>query len=318
MSVYTLLNQNQLRDILDKYELEHIESIKEIAEGIENSNYWVKTWKQDYVLTIFEQSDAASLNRFFQFMHYGEQQGFAFPCPITNKQGQYLSFFEYKGKRKHFIVCKKLSGSHPEAINETLCFELGKQFAGIHALSKNEAIVSLFPFNALAFVVPESSMDFLSADKKRTLESAKSLIAKLGSAKYHLPSGICHCDFFPDNALLIQEGNTIQFSGFLDWYDAQHTFFVLDLAIIAISWCRQSQSALDEKLVSALLNGYQQVRPLEQAERELWPEFLKVACMIFWLSRECYVQRMKEEGTLAKENKQPEEFFDLLLELDKG
>ncbi len=318
MSVYTLLSQNQLRDLLEKYELGKIESIEEIPDGIENSNYMLRAWQQDYVLTIFEQHAANELNPFFKFMMLAEQQGFAFPCPLLNKSGKALSFFEYKGKQKHFIVCKKLQGAHPAHIDTELCKELGLQFAAIHLLSTDENVKGLFPFDALDFVLPDSPLDFLSDEKQSLLAQQKLLIQKIASKTNDLPSGICHCDFFPDNSLVSIEEGKPALTGFLDWYDARNTFFILDLAIIAVSWCKDSNNTVNGKLVVALLEAYDEIRPLEEAEKDAWNDFLKIASCIFWLSREVYAHKMKLAGKEIKATKQSDEFYQLLLALENN
>ncbi|MBV8045666.1 MAG: homoserine kinase, partial [Paludibacterium sp.] len=42
---------------------------------------------------------------------------------------------------------------------------------------------------------------------------------------------------------------------------------------------------IDPALARAFLAGYQAVRPLEAAERELWPVMLRAAALRFWVSR---------------------------------
>lgn len=316
MSVYTLLSQNQLRDILEKYELGKIESIEEISDGIENSNYLIKTWQQHYVLTIFEQHQEQNLNPFFSFMAAAEKKGFPFPCPLKNRLAENLSFFEYQRKKKAFIVCKKLEGKHPSHINEQLCAELGKQFAAIHLLSQDESVKRLFPFSGLSFVIPVTPLDFLDEEKQRLLEKQKTLVQTLSRDISAFPSGICHCDFFPDNALIINDGRQQKFSGFLDWYDARNTVFILDLAIIAVSWCKDNNNTLNGTKITALLEAYQMLRPLTDIEKQHWNHFLEIAATIFWLSRECYMQKMEKDGKEAKSNKRAEEFYQLLLNME--
>ena len=54
MAVYTNLNEGQIIDFLKLYDIGELISFSEITEGIENSNFHLKTSKGNYILTIFE------------------------------------------------------------------------------------------------------------------------------------------------------------------------------------------------------------------------------------------------------------------------
>lgn len=319
MSVYTLLNQNQLRDLLEFYEVDAVESISEISDGIENSNYLVKGWEQDYVLTIFEQA-SLKLEDLFGFMAYLEQEGKAVPCPIKNKKGALVSYFEYLHDRKAFILCKKLEGEHPKFIDEDLCEQLGQAFAEFHQLSENSDMLNKFQLRDLSFILPEQDMDFLSREKQQLFEEEKTFLLAINAQSQELPKGLCHCDFFPDNALVQLDEDEQKLSAFLDWYDAQHTYFLFDLAIIAISWCNDYDDSayeanLSEQKITSLLSAYQNIRMLDKREIELWPAFLRIAAFRFWTSRELYKARMEQEGREINQHKRPDEFYKLLLSL---
>jgi homoserine kinase type II len=324
VSVYTLLNQNQLAHLLEKYELPAVESITEISDGIENSNYLVKTKGpeaiSDFVLTIFEQNSPEELKHILDFMSYGEERGFSLPNPLKNKADQTLCFFEHEGLQKPYILCTKLEGSHPKTITKTLCYKLGESFAGIHKLSDNKNLLANFKAQDLKNTFHEQGLTFLSEEKQEFLKTEKEYLLGFLRQCENLPHGICHCDFFPDNSLVIETGDKQQISAFLDWYDAQACFFIFDLAVIAISWCAgdggsDKKCGLDTEKVDALKKGYESVRPLENQEHKLWKGFLRLAACQFWLSRERYVQRMKQENKPAAQNKQPDEFFTLLKKL---
>ncbi|MCN4144251.1 MAG: hypothetical protein LC437_04015, partial [Thiohalomonas sp.] len=54
MAVYTSLSLAQVKQLLAPYELDTTISYAGIADGIENTNYHVKTSIGNYVVTIFE------------------------------------------------------------------------------------------------------------------------------------------------------------------------------------------------------------------------------------------------------------------------
>ncbi|MFQ5582559.1 MAG: homoserine kinase, partial [Mariprofundaceae bacterium] len=64
MSVYTDLTQAEIEQILADYSLGALRGFAGIAAGIENSNFFVDTEQDRYVLTIFERMDANELPYF--------------------------------------------------------------------------------------------------------------------------------------------------------------------------------------------------------------------------------------------------------------
>ena len=123
----------------------------------------------------------------------------------------------------------------------------------------------------------------------------------------HLPSGIIHADLFKDNVLL----NGDQVAGFIDFYYACYGSFVYDLAIAINDWARHTDNHIDTELANAFIQGYESIRPLNQAERDYLPIAYRAACIRFWVSRLLDFHFTAEgEMTFTKD---PNVFRDLLL-----
>ena len=54
MAIYTKLSENNLKDFFQKYNLGKLLSYAGITEGIENTNYSIKTDKGKFILTVYE------------------------------------------------------------------------------------------------------------------------------------------------------------------------------------------------------------------------------------------------------------------------
>ena len=54
MAVYTKLSENNLKEFFLKYDLGKLLNYKEIKEGIENTNYFIRTEKGKFILTVYE------------------------------------------------------------------------------------------------------------------------------------------------------------------------------------------------------------------------------------------------------------------------
>lgn len=319
MSVYTLLNQNQIEGLLAQYAIEGFESFSEITDGIKNSNYFIRAAGKDYVLTIFERASSANLLPYLQFMAAAQAQGKAVPCPLLNRAGDRLSYFDFKGQRKRFIVCERLLGAHPQHISLALCEHLGEQVAGLHALHLPNDLLAQFPLHNLpSFLLTLDFEKILSEEKLGLFYKMRTLVNDLDqkAAALNLDKGVVHCDFFPDNALINTINGQGQLVAFLDWYDARYSYLLIDLAIIAVSWCTENFQLVKEK-EAALLKGYQKVLPFNAHDFLLWNDFLKAAALFFWISREDYQTKMRLQGRMASINpkKNTDEFYKLLLNL---
>ncbi|MDO6804870.1 phosphotransferase, partial [Wenyingzhuangia sp. 1_MG-2023] len=64
MSVYTPVPQSTLAVWLEQFELGSLLSLRGIAGGIENTNYFVTTTAGEFVLTLFEHHAADEVEQF--------------------------------------------------------------------------------------------------------------------------------------------------------------------------------------------------------------------------------------------------------------
>ncbi len=74
-------------------------------------------------------------------------------------------------------------------------------------------------------------------------------------------------------------------TGLIDFYFACTGPMVLDLAVTHAAWCFDGANRYLPELGTALIAGYESVRPLEPAERALFPDVAKGACLRFVASR---------------------------------
>tara|TARA_B100000686_G_C15974280_1_gene564222 strand:- start:36 stop:386 length:351 start_codon:yes stop_codon:yes gene_type:complete len=92
MAVYTKLSENELKDFFSKYNLGKVVNYKGIKEGIENTNYFIKTEKGKYILTLYEKRvEEKDLPFFISLMKNLFDKKFPSPEPIINRNGNYIS-----------------------------------------------------------------------------------------------------------------------------------------------------------------------------------------------------------------------------------
>ena len=88
MAVYTYVDDDELREFLTAYDLWLVKSFKGIAEGVENSNYVLRTESGNFILTLYEKRVSASeLPFFLDLMAYLSKRDIPCPTPIAAKDG---------------------------------------------------------------------------------------------------------------------------------------------------------------------------------------------------------------------------------------
>ena len=96
-----------------------------------------------------------------------------------------------------------------------------------------------------------------------------------------LASGIIHADLFPDNVFFLGD----RLSGLIDFYFACNDLYAYDVATCLNAWCFEKDHAFNLTKGTALLAGYQSVRPLSAAEREALPILARGSALRFMLTR---------------------------------
>ena len=105
MAVYTKINKKDLSFINKKFDIENFQYFKGIKQGIENTNYLLKSKNKKYILTIFEKRVLKKEIPFFmKLMDQLNDLKIRCPKPLKTSNGKYL--FKIKNK----IACVVLEG----------------------------------------------------------------------------------------------------------------------------------------------------------------------------------------------------------------
>ncbi len=315
MSVYTQLNQHDFDSVLSNYDLGKLIAFEGIAAGIENTNYKLTLEKsgitQFYFLTIFENTSQSDLDFFMPLLAHLKEQGNLLAAPIKNIHGQLL--FNIKEKNGALLHC--LEGGHLTSITSEHCYIIGQELARIHlnATDFEQSHDNNRGFYWLQKQIQNATQIDKQDDNDLMLKQLKHLQTCWADWQTkNLPKGFIHADLFPDNSLFKECDGAKQLSGIIDFYAGGQDYWVYDLAITIMAWCEKNQS-LDMQLKTAMLDGYNSVRPLEKIEQDALPDFIRLAVLRFWMSR--LVSQATQENAALTTFKDPDEMKALLLSL---
>ena len=279
MAVYTEVTAEELYALLERYDIGPLTAFKGIAEGVENSNYFLGTGTGQFILTLYERRvSAADLPFFLGLMEHLAQSGVRCPTPVHDREGRVLQTLV----RKPGAIVTFLPGYSLHKPRPAHCLAVGTALAALHEAGltfplKRENALSLSGWNKL-FVSVGSAADKIAPGMYAQLERALDALSKWPE---ELPRGVIHADLFPDNVLFLNDA----VSGVIDFYFACNDLLAYDLAICMNAWCFELDGAFNVTKAKALFNGYNSVRRLEQEEIEALPILARGAAIRFFLTR---------------------------------
>ena len=280
MAVYTKLEHQEVRQFLEQYNINKFKDYKGITEGVENTNYLIKTSEQDYILTIYEKRvDENDLPFFIKLLSYLSENKFPCPKPIANKNNEKIN----RIKNKNAALVTFLNGQSKNKITSEECFEIGKITAQLHEITKK------FDINRKNNLSIENWESIFEKTIKQKIDLDESIIKKaknyLNFLKdkwpKNLPQGIIHGDLFPDNIFFTNN----KVSGIIDFYFACNDFFAYEIAICINSLCFDNNSTFNMTKAKNLIDGYTSIRTLSEDEKKYLPILSMGAAMRFFLTR---------------------------------
>ena len=281
MAVFTPVTEEQAALLMSQLGLGELTELRGIEGGIENTNYFATTDLGDYVLTLFERLNHSQLPFYLYLMKHLAEKGIPVPNPAANSDGDILHTL----CDKPAAVVNRLLGKSQLTPDAVHCAAVGAMMARMH-LAGEDYNRSQPNLRGLAWwndTVPVV-LPYLEEDQARLLQSELAFqnhIAQ-GAAYQALPKGPVHADLFRDNVMF--EGEKL--TGFFDFYFAGNDTWLFDLSVCVNDWCidlNSGEHAPERAL--AMLNAYQEVRPLRSAERQLLPAMLRAGALRFWISR---------------------------------
>ena len=285
MAVYTEVTPDAAGALLATLGLGPLRHLTPIASGIENTNYFVGTDDGEWVLTVFERLHHDQLPYYLGLMHHLASRGLPVPDPLADAGGQRVHTL---GGKPAALV-NRLPGQTLDAPDLHHCGQLGHTLAAMHlAVADFPLVQPNLRGPAWREQAAQDVATWLDGDAAELLRTEIAFQRSVtGSAAWQaLPVGAVHADLFRDNALFDGLPGRERLSGVFDFYFAGTDHFAYDLAVVLNDWCVDLASgALDADRAQALLQAYEQARPLDSHERRLLPAMRRAAALRFWLSR---------------------------------
>ena len=284
MAVYTALGPEQVSTLLARYDVGELMALKGIAEGVENSNFFVETTKSKYILTLYENRvDPADLPFFYALLKHLHEADCNVPRFIADRDGQWLQ--EIAGRPAcliEFLQGVSVTTPTPPQVRSTGA-ALGQMHAALADFGETRP-------NSLGVAAWRPLADSCTVAGLESIQSglAKRIADECNFVEAHWPRDLqrsaIHADLFPDNVLML--GNDV--TGLIDFYFACTDASGYDLAVTHSAWCFSNDGCnFDSGLSAALLAGYSSAFQIDVPTRDAFATLLRGACLRFLLTR-CY------------------------------
>ena len=268
MGVFTNLFQDEIDFIEKKYKIKILE-IKNIDNGILNSNFYIKTKNKKYILRIYEANRTIDEEKQELILLVRIVDFIPVSIAIKNIDNEYISIFN----NKKFALFEYIDGNSITKIDTHIIREIAIYLGKLHSFTKD---ISFEKYNRKTRInfdfyyneIKKSEIDFKF--KNELLNSAD----KINGFDFSiLPSGVIHGDIFPDNVLL-DDYNNIKV--IFDFNESYYAPFIFDIAIVINFWIKINDFDFftENNLIRDFLNYYYKYRKITKEELKS----LDIAC----------------------------------------
>ena len=308
MAVYTKIKKKDIYYINKKFEIEKIINFNGIKQGIENTNYLLKSKNKKFILTIFEKRVSNKEVPFFmKLMDKLNSSKINCPKPLRTKGDSYL----IKLKKKTACIVSFLEGKDKKKLNIKDCYTVGKTTAQMHLVTEKLKLyrknsMGIKNLNPLLKSIKFKYNKFSKIDLflKNNLKN----ISKYWPKK--LPNGIIHGDLFIDNIFFKKN----KLSGIIDFYFAGNDYFMYEIAICINALCfdlKGKKFIINKQKIKSLIKGYESVKKISSREKIAINVLCRGAALRYLLTR-LYDYSNTPKTALIK-IKNPNEYYQKLI-----
>ena len=279
MAVYTEVSFEDLERLLEQYDIGAPLSFKGIAEGIENSNFYLQTDRGAFILTLYEKRVAEEdLPFFLGLMEHLAERGVHCPLPVKTRDGRSLVTLN----RRNAAIVTFLTGIALRRPDAAHCASAATALAGLHKAGEGFGLARVNALGPKGWRPLAEAIHGADSIEEGLTAMINTSLEELGAAwPSGLPGGVIHADYFPDNVLFV--GNLV--GGVIDFYFACNDAYVYDLAIMLNSWCFELDGSFNITKGQAVINAYRQQRPLSEVEIAALPVLMRGSALRFLLTR---------------------------------
>ena len=274
MATYTQLNQQDIQSLANNYDLKIVE-FSSLDGGNGNSSYILKTQQSSYVLTVCDNKEFDEVFKMGKLLLLLETHNV--PCNrlILPVNSEILTTFTTADGVKPVMLKNYIEGQVVEQLDESILLQVGIQVARLNKIPSPDYLPTSHPYGRQFF----PTVVGLNIDAKYESWMAEEIDYLEQYIEANLPRGLIHGDLFYDNLLFDPlSGMPGGFKAIIDFEEACHYHLIFELGMAILGTC-VNDIVVDLNKARALVEGYQEVRPLVQIEKESLQLFVRYAAV---------------------------------------
>ncbi len=308
MAVYTKIDKKDIQHINNTFNIEKIISFQGIKQGIENTNYLLKSKNKKFILTIFEKRVSNKDVPFFmKLMDKLSSSKINCPKPLRTKSNNY----QITLKKKTGCIVSFLQGKDKKKLNIKDCYAVGKTTAQMHLVTEKLKLyrknsMGIKNLNSLLKSIKFKDNKFSKIDLflKNNLKDINKYWPK------KLPNGIIHGDLFIDNIFFKKN----KLSGIIDFYFAGNDYFMYEIAICINALCfdlKGKKFSMNKQKIKSLIKGYESIKKISSREKNAINVLCRGAALRYLLTRLYDYSNTPKTAYIKIKN--PNEYYQKLL-----
>ena len=256
MAVYTEVSDTDLEAFLGDYDLGRLLAYKGIAEGVENSNFFVHAEAGFFILTLYEKRvEANELPYFLGLMEHLAKHGLNCPQPVKTKAGALLG----KLAGRPAAIVTFLEGVWSRRPTQAQCAALGEALG--NCMKPARIFPASGPMRSRSMPGQSSSSKAAAAATACRKVSRNSLRKNSASSK-RIGRATCRmASSTPISSPTMSCFSATEVSGLIDFYFACNDFYAYDLAVCLNAWCFEpDMTSFNITKGMAMIDAYEKVR----------------------------------------------------------
>jgi len=265
MTVKTTFTDEKLKKIVSEYDIGEFIKSKPFKAGYVQTNILIVTKKGKYVLRYYENRSKESVSFEADLLRFLSEHDYPCAMPIKDNKGKVIKLHN----KKPFIIFSYLEGRHLKNINDKQMYQMVKQLALLHKITKGHKPVN---FEHREPRTKEFCLETAKTEAKRFKDKEKGklrlAIVKTKLNELNLPEklskGVIHGDFDKANIKFKKD----KLTGILDFDDSTYTFLIYDLGVVLLYWTRFYVNKFDFNKAKKIMKIYEKYRPLSILEKK--------------------------------------------------
>ncbi len=255
-----------IKSVLTAYPLGDLESFAALKHGFANENYKIITEKGAFLFRICRLLSPEDVEKEHRMLAVLKQNHFPAAYPIADKTGLTIrkadglpvSIYEFMEGEIPVLI--------PETVSEVAAVLAMLHTTGIEQIPEKQNIIRPEGAESLIREFPHATHPIpdIFAQFEEQWEHVKPYLNR------KLPTGLIHGDVFPDNTLFV--GNKLK--AIIDFEEFCIDTFLFDIAMCINGFCFKD-NRLDEDLLKYFLTAYNNIRPMEDIEKELLRYYIR-------------------------------------------